>query len=128
MGSLHVFAWNVNLPWAILSKKFTKLFQQIMTENNDRDVLRFLWRDNFIDSIEDYRMNFHLFGKVHSSCIVTWTIKKTSADQSNSFEQISTKTIESNFYMDDFLSLFHEISVTIKVCIDVKNILQTGGF
>ena len=30
--------------------------------------------------------------------------------------------------MDDFLSSFHEISVAIKVCVDVINILQKGGF
>ena len=30
--------------------------------------------------------------------------------------------------MDDFLSSFYEISVAIKVCVDVINILQKGGF
>ena len=73
-------------------------------------------------------MNVHLFGKVHSPCIANWTIKKTAADQSDSFDQISIKTIENNFYMDDFLSSFHEISVVIKVCVDVTNILQKGVF
>ena len=73
-------------------------------------------------------MNVHLFGKIHSPCIANWTIKKTAADQSDSFDQISIKTIENNFYMDDFLSSFHEISVVIKVCVDVTNILQKGVF
>ena len=73
-------------------------------------------------------MNVHLFGKVHSPCIANWTIKKTAADQSDSFDQISIKTIENNFYMGDFLSSFHEISVVIKVCVDVTNILQKGVF
>ena len=54
--------------------------------------------------------------------------KKTAADQSDSFDKISSKTIVNNFYMDDFLSSFHEISVAIKVCVDVINILQKGGF
>ena len=30
--------------------------------------------------------------------------------------------------MDDFLSSFHEISVAMKVCVDVTNILQKGVF
>ena len=30
--------------------------------------------------------------------------------------------------MEDFLSSFHEISVAIKVCLDVMNTLQNGGF
>ena len=105
-----------------------RMFHQILVENKDRDVLHFLWRDNYIDPIEDYRMNVHFFGKVDSPCTVNWTIKKTAADQSDFFDQISIKTIESDFYMDDFLSSFHEISVAIKVCVDVINILQKGGF
>ena len=56
---------------AILSKCF-----KILVENRDRDVFHFLWRDNYIDPIEDYRMNVHLFGKVNSLCIANWTIKK----------------------------------------------------
>ena len=103
-----------------------QIFHQILVENKDRDVLRFLWRDNYIDPIEDYRMNVHLFGKVDSPCIANWTIKKTAADQSDSFDQISIKTIVSDFYMDGFLSSFHEISVAIKVCLYVINILQKG--
>ena len=45
-------------------------------------------------------MNVHLFGKVDSTCIANWTIKKNAADQSDSFDQISIKTIENDFYMD----------------------------
>ena len=107
------------LSWTISSKCFTKF----LVENKDRDVLRFLWRDNYIDPIEDYRVNVHLFGKVDSPSIADWAIKKTAADQSHSFDQISIKTIESDFYMGDFLSSFHEISVSIKVCLDVINVL-----
>ena len=53
-----------------------QIFYQILVENKDRDVLRFLWRNNYIDPIEDYRMNVHLCGKVDSPCIANWTIRK----------------------------------------------------
>ena len=52
--------------------------------------------------------------------------KKAAADQSDSFDQTSIKTIENDFHMDDFLSSFYEISVAIKVCVDVIIILQKG--
>ena len=57
-----------------------EMFHQILVENKDRDVLCFSWRDNYIDPIEDYRMNVHLFGKVDPPSIANWTIKKTAAD------------------------------------------------
>ena len=111
--------------YAVMSN-IEQMFHQILVENKDRDVLRFLWRDNYIDAIENYRMNIHLFGKVDSPCIANWTIRKTATDQSDFFDQISIKTIESDFYIDNFLSSFHEISIARKVCVDVINILQNG--
>ena len=102
------------------------MVHQLLVETKDRDC--FLWRNNYVDPIEHYRMNVHLFSKVDSPCIVNWTIKKTTADQSDSFDQVSLKTIESDFYMDDSLSSFHEISVAIKVSLDTINILQKKRF
>ena len=96
-----------------------QMFHQILVENKDRDVLIFLWRDSYIGPAEDYHLNVHLFSKVASPCIANWNIKKTAKDQSDPFDQISIKTIENDFYMDDFLSSFHEISVARKVYIDV---------
>ena len=103
-----------------------QMVHQILVETKDRD--RFLWRNNYVHPIEHYRMNVHLFSKVDSPCIANWTIKKTAADQSDSFDQVSIKTIESDFYMDDSLSSFHEISVAIKVSLDTINILQKKRF
>ena len=45
------------------------MFHQMLVENKNLDVLRFLWRDTYIDPLEDYRMNVHLFGKVDSPYI-----------------------------------------------------------
>ena len=80
--------------YAVMSD-IEQMFHQILVENKDRDVLHFLWRDNYIDPIEDYRMNVHLFGTVDSPCIANWAIKKTAADQSDFFDQISSKTQDS---------------------------------
>ena len=73
-----------------------QLFHQFLVENKDRDVLHFLWTDNYIDPIEDYCMNVHLFGKVDPLCIVNWTIKN-AADQSDSFDQIFYQTHKERF-------------------------------
>ena len=71
--------------YAVMSN-IEQMFHQILVENKDRDVLRFLWRDNYIYPIEDYRMNVHLFGKVNSPCIANRTIRKIAADQSDFFD------------------------------------------
>ena len=81
------------------------MFHEILAENKDCDVLCLLSRDNYIDPIEDYHINLHLFDNGDSPCIMNWTIKKTAADQSDSIEQISIKTTENYFYMDDFYNV-----------------------
>ena len=65
-------------------------------------------------------MNIHLFGKVGCPFVANWTINKTAIDQSGSFDQIYIKPLENDFTWT--------ISVAIKVCIDVINILQKGVF
>ena len=73
-------------------------------------------------------MNVHLFGKIDSPCIANWTVKRSAKDQSELYDTVSIKTIEENFYMDDFLSLFHDTAEAIKMCNNVINILSQGGF
>ena len=99
-------------------------FCAVKKNYKDCDALCFLWRDKYVDPRKDYYMNVHLFDKVDSPCIVNWTIKKTAAGQSESFDLISIRAMEGGFYMDNFLSSFHEISVAIKVYLDVINILE----
>ena len=53
-----------------------QMFHEILVENKDCDVFRFLSRDNYIDPIEDYHINLHLFDNGDSPCIMNWTIKK----------------------------------------------------
>ena len=53
-----------------------QIFHQVLVQNKNRDVLRSLRRDNYIDSIEDYYMTFHLFGKVTLRAQRTGPLKK----------------------------------------------------
>ena len=49
-------------------------------------------------------MNVDLFGKIDSPCIANWNVERSAKDQSERFDTVFIKTIEDNFYMDDFLS------------------------
>ena len=61
-GTLCCHGWY----WANISLNFS-----------NSNVLRFLWRDNNTDPIEDYQINVFLFDKVYSLCIGNWSIKKS---------------------------------------------------
>ena len=55
-----------------------EMYHQIFVSPKNQDALRFVWRKFSTDPIEDYRMNVHIFGKIDSSCIANWVVKKNS--------------------------------------------------
>ena len=52
-----------------------KMYHQIKVNNNDIDALRFLWREDIYQDIEDYVLLVHTFGKTDSSCIATYSLR-----------------------------------------------------
>ena len=46
-----------------ISADIEKMFHQIFVKQNERNYLRFLWRDNPSLAIDEYQMNVHIFGK-----------------------------------------------------------------
>ena len=57
-----------------------KVFHQVTVDPKDVDSLIFLWRDNPENPLLDCQMNVHLLGKVQSSCIANWTLRKSGED------------------------------------------------
>ena len=55
-----------------ISANIEKMFHQIFVKQNDRNYLRFLWRDNPNLVIDEYQMNVHIFGKNDSPCITNF--------------------------------------------------------
>ena len=56
------------------------MFHQVRVGEEDQDALRFLWRENPHDYIDDYKMHVHLFGKNDSPCVVSFVIKQTAKE------------------------------------------------
>ena len=52
------------------------MFHQAFVIPEDRDALRFIWRDNEKEKFLEYVMNVHIFGKVDSPCICNWSLKR----------------------------------------------------
>ena len=55
-----------------------EMYHQIFVSPKYRDALRFVWRKFSTNPIEDYRMSVHIFGKIGSTCIANWVVKKNS--------------------------------------------------
>ena len=90
------------------------------------DSLRFLWRENFNPSIDEYIISVHKFGKVDWPCCANWALKRTAIDNKPKF---SLRAIEAvNCYMNDYLDSFPGLEEGIKVIVEVVQLLKLSGF
>ena len=105
-----------------------QMFHQISVRREDQDALRFLWQNDKKKAIEDHIICVQVFGKIDSPCIANWKLKRTARDSEEVIRENIIDQINSNFYMDDFLSSHSSIerlSATANVIIKV---LSNGGF
>ena len=105
-----------------------QMFHQIRVRYNDRDALRFLWREHMFDLIEDFKMNAHLFGKTDSPWIANWTLQKTVKDNEDQIRFVSSRAILEKFYINNYLDSFRTTQKAINTCIEAIKTLLSGGF
>ena len=65
-----------------------QMFHQVYVSEEDRDSLRFLWRDlDETKKPDEYHMTVHVFGSVDSPCCASYALQKTSLDQRGKFSE-----------------------------------------
>ena len=107
--------------------KTEQMFHQVHRREEDGDALRFLWRENPNDYINDYKMNVHLFGKNDSPCLVNFAIIQIAKDKYDT-DHIVAKSIDENFYMDNFIKSGNSLETLIHTITSVTNTLSQYGF
>ena len=105
-----------------------QMFHQVLTNYDDQQALRFLWRDNPNQVFEDYAMTGHVFGKVDSPCCVNWGLKRTALDQKDSVSENVIDAVLHKFYMDDYLDSFNNLTTAVATILSVSSLLKNGGF
>ena len=80
------------------------MFHQVRVNEGDRDALRFLWWEDYEVGNQPvvYRMTSHLFGGVRSSSCANFALKRTTRDYHTKYDVETVKTVDQNFYVDDF--------------------------
>ncbi|XP_022799870.1 uncharacterized protein LOC111337773 [Stylophora pistillata] len=104
-------------------------FHQVRVCEEDRDSLRFLWRD--LDDTKrpsEYEMTVHVFGAVDSPCCANYALQRTARDQQGKFSEDAINAVRRNFYMDDLLASKQNCDEATGLAKDLIGILATGGF
>ena len=102
------------------------MYYQVRVSEKDRDALRFLWVDGDGKEVV-YRMNAHIFGGIWCACIATYALRRTLQDQQVEDEFVKD-VINRSFYVDDCLRSVSSQEEAKKVVVDVKKVLEKGGF
>ncbi|XP_057294522.1 uncharacterized protein LOC130623032 [Hydractinia symbiolongicarpus] len=101
-----------------------KMFHQVKVSRIEQDALRFVWRENTSDNIDDFAMQVHLFGKVDSPCCANYALRQTSIDHDREIVDAITK----KFYMDDYLDSMKTVDEAVSIAKTVTEALKSCGF
>ena len=101
-----------------------QMFHQVLVPEKDQNSLRFLWRNQQSNIIEEYKFLIHFQGKTDSPCCCNWALRKCAENQEEKVSEAITK----NFYMDDFLGCSKSPEEAIDIAKKLISTLQEGGF
>ena len=80
----------------------TKMYRAILLSEDQRDLHRFLWREDCNQPIRDYRMTRLTFGVCASPFAANMALRPNALDHQLEFPRAAKATLES-FYVDDGL-------------------------
>lgn len=91
-----------------LTADIQQMFYSFTVQENDRDVLRFLWfhDNNLNNEVVDFRMRVHVFGNSPSLAVAIFDLRKAARDVENKYGSDVRQFIEREFYVDDALKSF----------------------
>ena len=110
-----------------LSADIEAMFLQVAVPNNNSRCLRFLWREDPERRTEVYEYTRHVYGAKSSPTCANYAFHQVAEDNAVNDESL-IRTVQRNFYMDNFLRSVRSPQETIEIYQKVRDILIKGGF
>ena len=85
-----------------LNADISKMYREVQLAQEDRDLHRFVWRENTASPIQDYRMKRVTFGVSASPFLAIRTLQQAAEDQGEQHPE-AVSHVKKSFYVDDFL-------------------------
>ncbi|XP_047992014.1 uncharacterized protein LOC125230827 isoform X2 [Leguminivora glycinivorella] len=103
-----------------------EMFPQIRIRQEDRDALRFIWRDDPRYELKEYRMTSVIFGAVCSPCTALF-IKNRNAQELQTSYPAAAKAIIRDHYMDDYLGSLDSLHEAAQLAADIVTVHKAAG-
>ena len=103
------------------------MFLQVAVPYDDSRRLRFPWREDPERRMEVYEYTRHVFGAKSLPTCANYALHQVVKDNAICDENL-VKTVQRNFYIDDFLKSVRTPQEAIEIYRKVRDILSNGGF
>ena len=110
-----------------LSADTEAMILQVAVTNDDDRCLRFLWPENSEQKIEVYEFTWNVFGAKSLPTCANYALHQVAKDNAVNDESL-VRTVQRNFYMDDFLKSVGTPREATEIHQKVRDILSKGGF
>ena len=110
-----------------LNADISKMYREIKLCTQDKDLHRFVWRDNPAEPLKDYRMTRVTFGVSASPFLAVRTLHQTAVDHGGDYPR-AAQHIKESFYVDDFLGGADNPKEAIQLFHQLRAVLKKGGF
>ncbi|CDW60603.1 DUF1759 and Peptidase A17 and DUF1758 and RVT 1 d omain containing protein [Trichuris trichiura] len=105
-----------------------KMFMQIRLHEEDRDVVRFLWRNLEVDREPTiYRFKRVCFGLKCSPFLALAVVRHHALLNGGKFAQAATEILD-NMYIDDLVTSYDSAKDATALVHDLVELMQQGGF
>ena len=110
-----------------LNADISKMYREVKLTAADKDLHRFVWRDDPASPLQDYRMTRVTFGVSASPFLAIRTLHQAAVDHGEGYPE-ATQHILTSFYVDDFLGGANSPEEAISLFHQLRDILKKGGF
>ena len=112
-----------------LSCDIEGMFNQIFVCEENRNLLRFLWWENEMNTEPvSYRVTTHLFGAVSSPACAMYALHETAEKYEAKFGKEAADFVRKNFYVDDGLISVSDADSAVQLAQNTISLCAEGGF
>ena len=105
----------------------SRMYRAVLLSEPDKDLHRFVWRNDPKSPLKDFRMTRVTFGVSSSSFIANMCIKQNALDLAAEYPD-AAREIERSFYVDDCLTGSDSVEGAIALQKGLQELLARGGF
>lgn len=110
-----------------LTADVSKMYRAIELVPSDRDLHRFVWRNNVKNPLINHCMTRVTFGVSASSFATNMAVKQNAIDFVREFPT-AAKVVDTSFYVDDCLSGANSTAEAINLHTQLHTLFYKGGF